>query len=630
MTAYDPINTAAVQRPAVLVEALRLGLTRHVEFSIHMPSLKAECGNRDIGEEDRRRREITRRRRTRCLYGVNAQEGVEPADLARPRVSSRCASHLPVPPGTAVAERLDCSPPTNKASWLQSLAGSRLDFRKWEPCRTMPLLGGFSRGSPVFVVLSFRYSSILTSFHPHRFSRADCFESNENLVQRIHSRSNLLTQLNSTPVSPSSPGRLLGFPAERVCSCRWGGCPGGRTCPPASLPRGWAWLRRSTFPSGGPLRQPSQSPPPPFNARTQEQRHREAMDLIMLFAASSVVAGDGPRPLQPRTTRRRVTLVRREGRAGDWFTHATSSSSMTQAGVAIARRGSPTRRQGTLYSFSLPLKEWDGPAQLIYTPLRHHGNTARLARRSDEALARECSCHSYRSRFSTLEQRSGQLHIRTSLTPLCPASDHHVVLPTSEEKWLRIAAKKHDEIPYGISFSVDSTPTVSAQHVQVRITPFGKREGRFCHQRDFVCLCIYNVTELTAEGSRREAWIWNEYNEASLNGKRNKMLRYFVLDDEGGLTIVCRIRQSSVRLSLIRLFSRLLVESDSQQSVVRQSFCTTKSQRDNCPPRKGEGNPDRKGAARRLATRCACANPNAERVSSVRARRAASARAPAT
>ncbi|KAJ8866140.1 hypothetical protein PR048_033664, partial [Dryococelus australis] len=37
------------------------------------------------------------------------------------------------------------------------------DFRMWESCRTMPLVGGFSRGSPVSPALSFRRCSILTS-----------------------------------------------------------------------------------------------------------------------------------------------------------------------------------------------------------------------------------------------------------------------------------------------------------------------------------------------------------------------------------------------------------------------------------------------------------------------------------
>ncbi|KAJ8866644.1 hypothetical protein PR048_032505 [Dryococelus australis] len=37
------------------------------------------------------------------------------------------------------------------------------DFRMWESCRTMPLVGGFSRGSPVSPVLSFWRHSIFTS-----------------------------------------------------------------------------------------------------------------------------------------------------------------------------------------------------------------------------------------------------------------------------------------------------------------------------------------------------------------------------------------------------------------------------------------------------------------------------------
>ncbi|KAJ8878055.1 hypothetical protein PR048_022518 [Dryococelus australis] len=49
--------------------------------------------------------------------------------------------------GTAVAERLTCSP-TTKANRVHSPAGSP-DFREWELCRTMPLVSGFSRGSTV-------------------------------------------------------------------------------------------------------------------------------------------------------------------------------------------------------------------------------------------------------------------------------------------------------------------------------------------------------------------------------------------------------------------------------------------------------------------------------------------------
>ncbi|KAJ8874562.1 hypothetical protein PR048_025425 [Dryococelus australis] len=63
-----------------------------------------------------------------------------------------------------VAERLARPPPT-KANRAQSPARSP-DFRKWESCRTMPLVGGFSRGSPVSPSPSFRHRSIFTSITP--------------------------------------------------------------------------------------------------------------------------------------------------------------------------------------------------------------------------------------------------------------------------------------------------------------------------------------------------------------------------------------------------------------------------------------------------------------------------------
>ncbi|KAJ8880271.1 hypothetical protein PR048_016737 [Dryococelus australis] len=63
--------------------------------------------------------------------------------------------------GAAVAERLARSPPT-KANRAQSPPGLP-DLRKWESCRTMPLVGGFSRGSPVPPVPSFQRRSIFSS-----------------------------------------------------------------------------------------------------------------------------------------------------------------------------------------------------------------------------------------------------------------------------------------------------------------------------------------------------------------------------------------------------------------------------------------------------------------------------------
>ncbi|KAJ8894325.1 hypothetical protein PR048_006945 [Dryococelus australis] len=62
----------------------------------------------------------------------------------------------------AVAEQLAYSSPP-KANFVQSPAGSLLDYRMWESFRTMPLFEGFSRGSPVSPDTSFRCYSILSS-----------------------------------------------------------------------------------------------------------------------------------------------------------------------------------------------------------------------------------------------------------------------------------------------------------------------------------------------------------------------------------------------------------------------------------------------------------------------------------
>ncbi|KAJ8885840.1 hypothetical protein PR048_012046 [Dryococelus australis] len=50
--------------------------------------------------------------------------------------------------GATVAERLACSPPT-KVNQVRSPDGLFPDFLTWGSCRTIPLVGGFSRGSPV-------------------------------------------------------------------------------------------------------------------------------------------------------------------------------------------------------------------------------------------------------------------------------------------------------------------------------------------------------------------------------------------------------------------------------------------------------------------------------------------------
>ncbi|KAJ8879833.1 hypothetical protein PR048_020450 [Dryococelus australis] len=65
------------------------------------------------------------------------------------------------PPGfesATVAERLGRSPPT-KVNRAQSPAGPPPDFRKWESRRTMPLVGGSSRLTPVPPALAFGAAS---------------------------------------------------------------------------------------------------------------------------------------------------------------------------------------------------------------------------------------------------------------------------------------------------------------------------------------------------------------------------------------------------------------------------------------------------------------------------------------
>ncbi|KAJ8874363.1 hypothetical protein PR048_025211 [Dryococelus australis] len=67
------------------------------------------------------------------------------------RVVRCCDTHNVslMPSLSAVAERLECSPPS-LANRVLSPAGSHPGFRKWKSCRMMPLVGWFSWGSPVY------------------------------------------------------------------------------------------------------------------------------------------------------------------------------------------------------------------------------------------------------------------------------------------------------------------------------------------------------------------------------------------------------------------------------------------------------------------------------------------------
>ncbi|KAJ8891822.1 hypothetical protein PR048_004376 [Dryococelus australis] len=91
-------------------------------------------------------------------------------------------------PGTTVALTL-------YANRIHYPAGSP-DFRKWESCRTMPLVGGISPGSPVSPAPSFRHRSILTLL--------TLIGSQDRAVK---SHPNLFTHLN--PIPPHRPRKCL-------------------------------------------------------------------------------------------------------------------------------------------------------------------------------------------------------------------------------------------------------------------------------------------------------------------------------------------------------------------------------------------------------------------------------------
>ncbi|KAJ8881118.1 hypothetical protein PR048_017591 [Dryococelus australis] len=68
---------------------------------------------------------------------------------------------------------LHFSPPT-KVNRARFSAGSTPGISMWKSYRTMPLVNGFSRRSPVSSAPSFRRCYILTSLHPNRLSRPQC------------------------------------------------------------------------------------------------------------------------------------------------------------------------------------------------------------------------------------------------------------------------------------------------------------------------------------------------------------------------------------------------------------------------------------------------------------------------
>ncbi|KAJ8890668.1 hypothetical protein PR048_010177, partial [Dryococelus australis] len=93
-----------------------------------------------------------------CVVCLQAERTHSPASRLRlpsPNSLSSCSD------GATVVERLARSPPTKANRASQSRPGHRIS--QWESCRTRPLVGRSSRGSPVSPTHSFRRRSTFTS-----------------------------------------------------------------------------------------------------------------------------------------------------------------------------------------------------------------------------------------------------------------------------------------------------------------------------------------------------------------------------------------------------------------------------------------------------------------------------------
>ncbi|KAJ8874047.1 hypothetical protein PR048_024887 [Dryococelus australis] len=96
-----------------------------------------------------------------------------------------------------------------------------LDFRKWEPCRTMPLIGGFSRRSPVSPALSFRRRSIFTLI-PLIGSKDLAVKSRPNLFTHPRHTRDVFSKLERAPPTEAIRARL---PAGSLSEIRmWKSC----------------------------------------------------------------------------------------------------------------------------------------------------------------------------------------------------------------------------------------------------------------------------------------------------------------------------------------------------------------------------------------------------------------------
>ncbi|KAJ8880463.1 hypothetical protein PR048_016933 [Dryococelus australis] len=96
-------------------------------------------------------------------WGYSEPEEKDSALVPAPNASIKNRKPQPrFKPRSSAAEIYVLNSPPTKANRIESQAWSP-DFRKWESCLTMPLIGGFSRDLPFPPPLHFRHRTIFAS-----------------------------------------------------------------------------------------------------------------------------------------------------------------------------------------------------------------------------------------------------------------------------------------------------------------------------------------------------------------------------------------------------------------------------------------------------------------------------------
>ncbi|KAJ8890983.1 hypothetical protein PR048_010492 [Dryococelus australis] len=101
--------------------------------------------------------------------------------------------------------------PSTKANRVQPRPGHTPDFRRWESCRTIPLVGVFSRGSPVYprpfnpALLHTRLASPTSALHTSMLRAAQIFSLTERIITGTEAKLRRVERTPSAHISIMSP-----------------------------------------------------------------------------------------------------------------------------------------------------------------------------------------------------------------------------------------------------------------------------------------------------------------------------------------------------------------------------------------------------------------------------------------